>query len=243
MTEEILETQTEQKEVIEAAETEVFTVPQGAEPVKNGKSVGRAGKGIGGKLKRKLIKKLVCIILAAVIVAGLVLFVKAKIDESRKETPRVTTVTASSLEKVLEVSQLSTMNFTYNAVACVRSPEGDPRYYVAYEGVVTAGIDASKVEILVDDEAKIIRIKLPEVEIQNVYVHNGSLEYIFVKKKYNTAEIAPEAYEACTRELRGAAGGESLLFSMAKENAQAEVKAMFAPWIAQLSEPYTLEVK
>ena len=56
-------------------------------------------------------------------------------------------ITASSLEKVLEIDELSTAEYTYNAVAKKHSQDGkEIKYYVAYEGKVTAGVDFEKID-------------------------------------------------------------------------------------------------
>lgn len=61
---------------------------------------------------------------------------------------KVTTISEASLEKVIETSQLSTMEYTFNGVTRVTKEFFDTtKYYVAYEGTVRAGIDFSAIDI------------------------------------------------------------------------------------------------
>ena len=77
-------------------------------------------------------------------------------------------ITVSTLEKIIQVSELSTSTVVYNGIAEVPEAE-DPdsiAYYVSYEATVQAGIDLTAVEVQeVDHEAKTITISLPEVQL------------------------------------------------------------------------------
>lgn len=106
-------------------------------------------------------------------------FLKNTKDAIIGEEGTVTTISKASLEKVFEISELSTVDYSYNAVARAYEEDGaTPKYYVAYEGTVTAGIDFSKIVIDIDEDTKIITITLPESEIQNTTVDFGSMDYI-----------------------------------------------------------------
>lgn len=157
----------------------------------------------------------------------------------------MTTISKSSLEKVFEISELSTSDYTYNAIATAYDEDGETvRYYVAYNGTVSAGIDFSKVDITVDQEKKCVRIKLPESKILNTTVDFGSMEYIFKKKKDNDIEtISQEAYKLCEDDLNERAEKEKDLLSLANENAKTVVEAMIRPWIQQLDKEYTIDIQ
>ena len=141
---------------------------------------------------------IVCVILKILNADPSSVFLKNTKDAIIGEEGTVTTISKASLEKVFEISELSTVDYSYNAVARAYEEDGvTPKYYVAYEGTVTAGIDFSKIMIDIDEDTKIITITLPESEIQNTMVDFGSMDYIFENKKYETETISQEAYEMC----------------------------------------------
>ncbi len=183
-------------------------------------------------------------VLAAVAVVCAAVFAFIKL---RPRDGVVTTVSEASLERVLEISDLSTMNYTYNAVAEVypeEYKEGDePKYYVAYEGTVQAGIDMEKISVSVDEKTKAITVILPEAEVQSANVDMGTLEFIFTKKKYETEMVSQEAYKASLSDLEEKANQESELLAMARDNAIDTVNALITPWVKALDAEYTVEVK
>lgn len=180
--------------------------------------------------------------LLGVVVIGVSGFLIPKALHSNME--QVTTITKSSLEKVIEISDLSTLDYTYNSITDVLDEDGETiKYHVAYEGVVTAGIDFERVDVSVDEETKKVTITIPEADIQNVDVDMGTLEYIFEEKKYETETVSQEAYKACRADLEKKATNENNLLSVAKENAVDVVNALITPWVEQIDEEYQVEVK
>jgi predicted nucleic acid-binding Zn ribbon protein len=156
----------------------------------------------------------------------------------------VTTISETSLEEVFEISELSTADYAYNAVAYAYENDGiTPKYYVAYEGMVTAGIDFSKIIIDVDENKKSITLKIPNCEILDTTVGFGSMQYIFENNKYNTETVSQEAYELCEVDLAVRAEKEEDLLSLAKENATAAVEALVNPWVNQIESDYTVIIQ
>ena len=162
-----------------------------------------------------------------------------------KLTPKdgiLTTVSKASLEKIIETNELATLDYTYNAIATVLDESGEnEKYYVSYEGIVTAGIDPSKISV--DEQDKNIIITLPEAEIQDTDVKIDSLDFIFTKSKYETETVSHEAHQACMDDLKQKAAKETSLLTLARENAVNSVTALLSPWINQLDEEYTVEIK
>ena len=150
---------------------------------------------------------------------------------SSRNEGRVTTITQSSLEKMLETNDLSTLEYTYNGITTVYTQDGKtPKYYVAYEGVVTAGIDITKINVHTDQDKKVITITIPDPSVHE-------------KKKYETETVSQEAYKKSMKDLKNKAEKEEQLLSMAKENAVSSIKALIEPWVKQLDDGYTVEVK
>ena len=185
-----------------------------------------------------------CVILKILNADPSSVFLKNTKDAIIGEEGTVTTISKASLEKVFEISELSTVDYSYNAVARAYEEDGvTPKYYVAYEGTVTAGIDFSKIMIDIDEDTKIITITLPESEIQNTMVDFGSMDYIFENKKYETETVSQEAYELCKTDLARRAAKENDLMTLAKENAVTAVEALVDPWVQQIDGEYKVNIK
>lgn len=74
---------------------------------------------------------------------------------------QMTTISEASLEKVIEINELATVDYTYNAIATAYAENNETiKYNVAYEGVVNAGIDFKKIDIQLNEEEKVIKITL-----------------------------------------------------------------------------------
>ena len=77
---------------------------------------------------------IVCVILKILNADPSSVFLKNTKDAIIGEEGTVTTISKASLEKVFEISELSTVDYSYNAVARAYEEDGaTPKYYVAYE--------------------------------------------------------------------------------------------------------------
>ncbi len=162
---------------------------------------------------------------------------------SKNSNGQLTTISKSSLQKVIEINELSTVDYTYNATATKYDENNDEMYYVAYEGTVTAGIDFNELKFdVIDDEKKVV-ITVPNVEIHSTKVDMGTMEYIFTKNKYETEDISHEAYKLCKEDLKSRIEKENVLYDTARENAISSVEALFKPWIDTIDNSYTVEIK
>ena len=195
------------------------------------------------KAKRKhSIPKLIWIICAVVIIGliGTFTFLDVGINERKKEI-----VTESSLEEIINVSELSTFEAVYNGVAKVTDKEKTEEidYYVSYEAKVKAGIDFEQVKVHVDNEAKKISITIPEVKITDVSVDIASLDYIFMDDDANTETVSQEAYKACIEDVTNESSSETAIYELAEKNANNIVEALINPFIEQLDSEYQVEIK
>lgn len=144
------------------------------------------------KLKKKLFRFiLLCILIVALIVIvrfalkkwiwngnhdNLVEKIDAGVSEViNGEEGHVTTISEASLKKVFEITELSTADYTFNAIAkAYGEDETTIRYYVAYEGTVKVGINFSQITFDIDPEEKIITITIPEVEFHEKKSRSGN---------------------------------------------------------------------
>ena len=185
--------------------------------------------------KKSLLLVVFVVVLAVIIAAGVFFFMS-----SSKPEPEI--ISQSTLEKIINVSDLSTFEAVYNGIAKVENEE-DPEeidYYVSYDAKVKAGIDFEKVDIAVDNENKIITVTVPEIKITDVNVDIASLDYIFFNDKANTATVSEEAYKKCIEDVKNESNNETAIYELADQNAHNIIKALINPFVEQLDAEYEL---
>lgn len=194
------------------------------------------------KISKKLpLKYKLIIILGSLLIVGIVLYSLWDVLFINKGGSTFT-ITESTLTDIIQTSDLSTLEFNYNAIVTVntKGDKPEPMYYVAYEGIVTAGIDLEKVKVTKDD--KNITIIVPNATIQKCNVIAENMDFIFVKDKYNNENVAHEAYKICVDDLNKRALKEDDLLKVAKDNAAKAIESLIKPWISALDEGYVVEV-
>ena len=191
------------------------------------------------KERRAPVKALV--VGGAVVAAGL-LAAGAFVLRPRQEEPDPEVSTISTLEKIIQTSELSTYTTTYNGIVTVMN-EKDPEkvdYYVAYEATVKAGIDFQDCTATLDTDNNTILVTLPEVGITDVTVDPGSLDYIFVNKKAETSTVSAQAFTLCNQDAWQESEKEDDLLRLATENAENVITALTRPLLEQSELGYTL---
>ena len=179
------------------------------------------------------------VIIAVIITA---LMIKIKIFNKKSEP---TIISKATLEKVINVSDLSTFEAIYNGVAAVANEEKPENidYYVSYEAKVKAGIDFALVEVEVNETDKVITVTLPEVKITDVDVDIASLDYIFMNNKANTQTVSAQAYKKCIKDVTKESNSTDEIYESARQNARNIVEALISPFVEQLDSEYKLEIK
>lgn len=192
-----------------------------------------------GKLQKKTLIVLIFCIIAIVIGSSII----AKNRKIGNQTPEI--ITEANLKKIINVSDLSTLEAVYNGVAKVMNEKKPEKvdYYVSYDAKVKVGIDFEQVQINVDHDAKLITVILPEIKITDVDVDVSSLDYIFINDKANTETVSGQAYKKCLEDVTNEIGAEDSIYDLAKENAVNIISALIQPFINQLDEEYQLEIK
>ena len=195
------------------------------------------------KAKRKKIRKrtvIVNVFCIAVVVILISIFAVAGTGK-KKETQ---IITKSNLEKIINVSDLSTLEAVYNGVAKVPNEENPDEidYYVSYDAKVKAGINFNEIKIDVDNEKKAITVTLPEIKINDVNVDITSLDYIFLNNKANTETVSEQAYKKCIDDVTNETNTEDQIYKLAKENAENIIEALIKPFVNQLDSEYSLTI-
>ena len=149
-----------------------------------------------------------------------------------------------TLEKIIKVSDLSTYEAVYNGVAKVMNEQNveNVDYYVSYDARIKAGIDFEKVDVDVDHDQKVITVKLPEIEIQDVNVDIASLDYIFINNAANTATVSEEAYKKCKEDAIEESKTKNAIYDLAEQNLQNIIEALISPFVEQLDSEYQLQI-
>ena len=155
----------------------------------------------------------------------------------------VTEVTARpDIKKIIEVSRLSTFEFTYNSICEVRDEMGNKLYYIAYEGKVLWGINASAIKFDIDENNKILKITLPKVEVQETNVDANTLEYIFFDGRYDNPSSGAQAQALCLADMKNKIKDQYEMEETARENTLREVEALFKPIVSQYYSDYKLTI-
>ena len=196
---------------------------------------------VGSKkaINKKIVIAVAAGVLALILVGTLVVLLPKGV---KKSEPSI--ITTSTLEKILNVSDLSTFEAIYNGVAKVTNPD-DPQeidYYVSYNATVKAGIDFEQVVISVDEDAKIISVKLPKIKISDITVDIESMDYIFVNDDANTETVSEEAYKKCIDDVTRESNNETAIFELAEQNAKNIVEALIRPFVSSLDSEYQLQI-
>ncbi len=167
-----------------------------------------------------------------------------------KPKVETTILTSSQLEQVLQIDDLSVCAITYNGVAEVpqKMHPNKVAYYVSYEAVAKASLNMEDIKVQIDDnvgegQPKKIIVTLPQLQVKQIDVDMASLDYMFVKKSANTADVSEEAYAACIADAGSECRGNEVFLQMAKENCENTVKALLMPIIENQDETYELVIQ
>lgn len=113
------------------------------------------------KKKTKLLVRIVDILaLIALVISLLIHF---------SETNKAQIMTSATLEKAIDVSDLSTAQFTYNGIAEIYKDitHKKVKCYIRYNAKVKAGINMEDVKFEIDNENMTVRPILPKIKINS----------------------------------------------------------------------------
>ena len=202
------------------------------------------------KLVVRIVAILIVIVAIMLVVIGIRLGIKKRNSPNLQQTiqdvfhseeGKVTTITQSTLEKIVTTGKLYTAEYPYNGIAAVY--EGDVlKYHVAYEGTVKAGIDISKILLYLDAENHTIVIRLPDIVVEEPVINAGTLDFIFENDKYNTETVAQEAYKAAISDLKAKVAADPEIKKSASRTAKMYEKAFVSPLVEQLDPDNQYEI-
>ena len=190
---------------------------------------------------KAMIKFVVATVVVLLVLALMLIIYQVK----HHQTSKTEVITASTLEKIINVEEFSTFSAVYNGVAAVNNENKTDKidYYVSYEATIKAGIDIDKIVVEVDHTEKIIHISIPEVYITKISVEYESLDFMFLNDKANTSSVSQEAYKICEEDVKRESEQREAIFDLAKQNAVNILTALINPIVDQLDGDYVLIVE
>lgn len=182
------------------------------------------------------------IVMGGLVLLGTLILIICIMCRPKKDSFSV--ISESSLKQVLEIDELSTLEYCYNSIAAQMVEDSEKvKYYVRYEGSVRLGIEFEDITFVINEEQKEIVVKLPEVKMIDHTVTPETMDFIFMKDKYETEVVTTEALKLCKADLENKAKSNSSLFRLARENAVSSIKALLCPWIEQIDAEYVVTVE
>lgn len=117
-----------------------------------------------------------------------------------KEEPVI--ITTSTLTDAIDISELSTAQFTYNGIAEIYkdADKGKVACHIRYYATVKAGIDMNDVKWKIDDTDKTVTPTLPEIRITANPVDEKKLSFIPSNYKGELNEVLKVCREDAEQE-------------------------------------------
>ena len=175
------------------------------------------------------------------VVVGIVLTL-VLVNLGQKKEKEAVAKTISTLEKNVQVSELSTYTSIYNGIATVTDPEKPEKvkYYVSYEARIDAGLDFSAIKMEGDLKNARIVVTLPDIRLQEPAVDVSSLDYLFMDDKANQSAVTADALKACVADVEVESKEEKAILEMAEQNAKNVLRALMEPMLEQDLPDYQL---
>lgn len=191
--------------------------------------------------KFSLKSKIIIAIVAFIAIIAIILSIGLSIENFNREHRKADIYIKASLEKIVNVSELSSYEVKYEGIAKVVNEKNPDKvdFYVAYEAMIKAGIDVEKINMSLDKN--IVYIDLPDVIITSSDIDENTLDFMFIKNKYNDETALPRAISACNADIKTEINSKDVLKKLAEENAKNIVKAFISPFLEQLDEEYSIE--
>ena len=193
--------------------------------------------------KFSLKSKIIIAVVIFIVIIAIILSIGLSIENFNREHRKADIYIKASLEKIVNVSELSSYEVKYEGIAKVVNEKNSDKvdFYVAYEAVVKAGVDIEKINMSLDKKENIVYIELPDVIITSSDIDENTLDFMFIKNKYNDETALPRAISACNADIKTEINSKDVLKKLAEENAKNIVKAFISPFLEQLDEEYSIE--
>lgn len=173
------------------------------------------------KVPKKI--KLILALISAVVVVLAVAFVPGIISSFGKGT----TVSEASLKKAVEISKLSTAEFSYNGIAEKVDENGDVSYYIYYEASADAGVDMEQIRFKVDQTQKTITVVLPSITVDDPIIDESAIECLPHDANIDLREVL----EICKQDVQREISESTNIKKIAIGNIKSTLEALMLPLI------------
>lgn len=187
----------------------------------------------GRSTKPGLFKKPPAWVLVCIVALVIVLVAAGSIFANNAKESTITT--ESQLEKVVNVSKLSSAKFSYNGIAVKKDDEGRDEYHVKYKSTVTASFSMDDIKFDEDKEAKKVVVSLPAPQIDSPVIDSSSLDFFESDPDADLQEVITLCKQDALDEVKADSG----ITSIATDNIKKTVEALTKPILEEKG--YTLE--
>ena len=183
-------------------------------------------RSVGGAFLRLVtslprIGKLALVVAVVAIVAGAVIGINAAITAATPTEVNIST----RLEKMINISELSTARVLYNGVAEQKDDEGNVTCHIYYEAAVDISIDMADVEFEVDEENRVVHPMLPAPELGEPALDASTVAFFEDNPDISTAE----AISLCKQDALTEVGSTGQIYEMAERNLRLTIEALTEP--------------
>ena len=211
----------EQTAFIEERERHLHGVEKGEGPLEISGDQRNAAKAFLKKVPLKI--KIIGLAIAAgvaVLVFGVILPLALDGDETQY-------VASATLKRAEDIGNLEVVDYTYTGIAEKKSQllwAENVDYRVKYEAHVRASYDMSAIEFDVDNENKVVRVSLPDVEISEPVLDEAKFSYL---PENVTADVR-DVLTLCKEDVANELDSEGLR-TEALESVRETVEALTSP--------------
>ena len=167
------------------------------------------------------------------------------LDFFGNKNSEVSIISENYLKNIIETSDLYVYQCSYDDICTVVGDDKKVEYYVTYESTVKLGFDFKKIDFEVSEEnnSKIIKVNVPQIEIKDINVDINSLDFIFKKAEANNKGTIMDAYNKCIEDVTDKVEKNRDIYDFAKENTDKIINAMLEPVIKADSENMNYDYK
>lgn len=193
--------------------------------------------------KFSLKSKIIIAIVASIVIIAIILSIALSVENFKREHRKPDIYIKASLDRIVNVSELSSYEVKYEGIAKVVNEKNPDKvdFYVAYEAMVKAGVDVEKINMSLDKKENIVYIELPDVIITSSDIDENTLDFMFIKNKYDDETALSRAINACNADIKTEIDSADVLKKLAEENAKNIVRAFISPFLEQLNEEYSIK--
>ena len=181
-----------------------------------------------GKVLNALLTPKVIVGVPAGIVIALVLYL-AVLKPMGTSEEKAEYLSSAELEKIVNVSKLSTAEYVYNGIAEVANDEGEITQRIKYDATVRAGIDMEDISFDIDNDAMTVTPILPDITIDDPELDVSSFDYMPSDPDMELPEIISIASQDALSEVEESGG----IFQTAETNLRSAIKALTLPIISK----------